>query len=117
MNTREKAILASDGNKAVQFLGKTLIRIRIPIFLTTICTVLSGKFGLGFRLLRFIFRRPEIAPQGDLDDIDRVVKEALNAFDRIDILVNNAGITRHANIMDITVEDWDRIHRVNGSNR
>lgn len=50
---------------------------------------------------------------GDLDDIDRVVKETLNAFDRIDILVNNAGITRHANIMDITVEDWDRIHRVN----
>lgn len=50
---------------------------------------------------------------GDLNDIDRVVKETLNAFDRIDILVNNAGITRHANIMDLTVEDWDRIHRVN----
>ena len=50
---------------------------------------------------------------GDIDDINRVVEEALNAYGRIDILVNNAGVTRHANIMDLTVEDWDRIHRVN----
>ena len=50
---------------------------------------------------------------GDIDDINRVVDEALNAFGRIDILVNNAGVTRHAGIMDLTVEDWDRIHRVN----
>ena len=50
---------------------------------------------------------------GDVEDIDRVVVEALNAFGRIDILVNNAGVTRHADIMDLTVEDWDRIHRVN----
>ena len=50
---------------------------------------------------------------GDIEDIDRVVVEAVNAFGRIDILVNNAGVTRHADIMDLTVEDWDRIHRVN----
>ena len=50
---------------------------------------------------------------GDIEDIDHVVTQALNAFGRIDILVNNAGVTRHADIMDLTVEDWDRIHRVN----
>ena len=50
---------------------------------------------------------------GDIDDINRVVDEALNAFGRIDILVNNAGVTRHAGIMDLTPENWDRIHRVN----
>jgi NAD(P)-dependent dehydrogenase (short-subunit alcohol dehydrogenase family) len=27
--------------------------------------------------------------------------------------VNNAGVTRRAYIMDLTEEDWDRIHRVN----
>jgi len=32
---------------------------------------------------------------------------------RFDILVNNAGVTRRAYIMDLTEEDWDRIHRVN----
>ena len=50
---------------------------------------------------------------GDIDDINRVVEEALNAFGRIDILVNNAGVTRFSDIMDLTPEDWDRIHRVN----
>ena len=50
---------------------------------------------------------------GDIEDINRVVDEALNAFGRIDILVNNAGVTRYSDIMDLTVEDWDRIHRVN----
>ena len=50
---------------------------------------------------------------GDIDDIGRVVEEAMNAFGRIDILVNNAGVTRYADIMDLTAEDWDRIHRVN----
>ena len=50
---------------------------------------------------------------GDIEDINRVVEEAMSAFGRIDILVNNAGVTRYADIMDLTVEDWDRIHRVN----
>ena len=50
---------------------------------------------------------------GDIEDINCVVDEALNAFGHIDILVNNAGVTRYADIMALTVEDWDRIHRVN----
>ena len=54
---------------------------------------------------------------GDIDDMNRVVDEALSAFGRIDILVNNAGVTRFSDIMDLTVEDWDRIHRVNARGR
>ena len=50
---------------------------------------------------------------GSLTDIDRMVKETLDAFGRIDILVNNAGVTRILHVMDITEEDWDRIYRVN----
>jgi NAD(P)-dependent dehydrogenase (short-subunit alcohol dehydrogenase family) len=53
------------------------------------------------------------ADVGDLRDIDRVVRQALAAFGQIDILVNNAGVTRRADIMELTEEDWDRIHRVN----
>jgi NAD(P)-dependent dehydrogenase (short-subunit alcohol dehydrogenase family) len=53
------------------------------------------------------------ADVGDLQDIDRMVCQALDAFGQIDILVNNAGVTRRADIMEITEEDWDRIHRVN----
>jgi NAD(P)-dependent dehydrogenase (short-subunit alcohol dehydrogenase family) len=50
---------------------------------------------------------------GDLPDIDRMVRHALEVFGQIDILVNNAGVTRRADIMDLTEADWDRIHRVN----
>jgi NAD(P)-dependent dehydrogenase (short-subunit alcohol dehydrogenase family) len=53
------------------------------------------------------------ADVGDLRDIDRMVRQALDKFGQIDILLNNAGVTRRADIMELTEEDWDRIHRVN----
>jgi meso-butanediol dehydrogenase/(S,S)-butanediol dehydrogenase/diacetyl reductase len=53
------------------------------------------------------------ADVGDLNDIDRMVRQTIEAFGHIDVLVNNAGVTRRAYIMDLTEEDWDRIHRVN----
>jgi NAD(P)-dependent dehydrogenase (short-subunit alcohol dehydrogenase family) len=53
------------------------------------------------------------ADVGDLRDIDRMVRQALDTFGQIDILLNNAGVTRRADIMELTEEDWDRIHRVN----
>jgi NAD(P)-dependent dehydrogenase (short-subunit alcohol dehydrogenase family) len=53
------------------------------------------------------------ADVGDLRDIDRMVHQALEKFGQIDILLNNAGVTRRADIMELTEEDWDRIHRVN----
>lgn len=53
------------------------------------------------------------ADLGSVADIDGMVAETVARFGRIDILVNNAGVTRRAYIMDLTEEDWDRIHRVN----
>jgi len=53
------------------------------------------------------------ADVGDLAEIDRMVRQALDRFGQIDVLLNNAGVTRRADIMDLTEADWDRIHRVN----
>jgi NAD(P)-dependent dehydrogenase (short-subunit alcohol dehydrogenase family) len=53
------------------------------------------------------------ADVGNLQDIDRMVRQAIATFGQVDVLVNNAGVTRRAYIMDLTEEDWDRIHRVN----
>ncbi len=53
------------------------------------------------------------ADVGDLQDIDQMVRQTMETFGRIDILVNNAGVTRRADIMELTEQDWDRIHRVN----
>ena len=53
------------------------------------------------------------ADLGSVTEIDRMVADTVKAFGHIDALVNNAGVTRRAYIMDLTEEDWDRIHRVN----
>lgn len=43
---------------------------------------------------------------------DKIVQTALDAFGRIDIVVNNAGILRDASFAKMTDEDWDLIYRV-----
>jgi NAD(P)-dependent dehydrogenase (short-subunit alcohol dehydrogenase family) len=53
------------------------------------------------------------ADVGDVTSIDKMVRQAIDAFGRIDTLVNNAAVTRRAYIMDLTEADWDRIMRVN----
>ncbi len=60
--------------------------------------------------------RPSLAVTADLGDvaaINRAFDVAITKFGRVDTLVNNAGVTRRAYIMDLTEEDWDRIHRIN----
>ncbi len=50
---------------------------------------------------------------GDVASIEAMVEAAASALGGLDASVNNAGVTRHADIMDLTEQDWDRIHRVN----
>lgn len=50
---------------------------------------------------------------GEVASINAMMEKAVAEFGRLDVIVNNAGVTRRAYIMDLTEEDWDRIHRVN----
>jgi NAD(P)-dependent dehydrogenase (short-subunit alcohol dehydrogenase family) len=50
---------------------------------------------------------------GDVPSIEAMVARTVKELGRIDIIVNNAGVTRSAYLMDLTEDDWDRIHRVN----
>ncbi len=52
------------------------------------------------------------ADLGNLDDIDRMVRETVESLGRVDILVNNAAIRRYVSFMDVKEEDWDSTHRV-----
>ena len=53
------------------------------------------------------------ADVGDVAEIDRMVSTVAAEFGHLDVMVNNAGVTRGAYIMDITEDDWDRMHRIN----
>jgi len=50
---------------------------------------------------------------GDLGAIDAMIDKAVGGLGGLDVIVNNAGVTRHADIMDLTEADWDRMFRVN----
>jgi NAD(P)-dependent dehydrogenase (short-subunit alcohol dehydrogenase family) len=47
-------------------------------------------------------------------DVAAVVPDVVRTLGRVDILVNAAGITDYAELLDQTVEQWDRVHAVNG---
>src|SRR5262249_55932600 len=41
------------------------------------------------------------------------VEEAVRRFGRLDIAVNNAGVALHKLALDTTLEDWERVLRIN----
>ena len=41
------------------------------------------------------------------DQIDEMIKKALDRFQRIDVLVNNAGVSTMAPVIDMTEEEWN----------
>ena len=40
-------------------------------------------------------------------EIERLVKEVINEWERVDILVNNAGVFHTVPVMETTEEIWD----------
>ena len=46
-------------------------------------------------------------------DAERLVRHAVDLYDRVDILINNAGIVHAAEFLDLAEEDFDRVLRVN----
>ena len=50
---------------------------------------------------------------GECADVERTVQEVLGRFSRIDILVNNAGVVTRHPILDVPLEEWDRVVRTN----
>lgn len=47
------------------------------------------------------------------EDIEALFEQAVKAFGRVDILVNNAGIGAARLVVDIDLEEWERIIRIN----
>lgn len=47
------------------------------------------------------------------DEIEALFRQTVEAFGRIDILVNNAGIGATRLVVDIALDEWERIIRIN----
>ncbi len=54
-----------------------------------------------------------VADMGDKAAIDVALDQVIAQHGSIDVLVNNAGITRRADLLELTEDDWDNITRVN----
>jgi len=57
-----------------------------------------------------------VAIRADLSDpeqVDRIVPDAVRAFDRVDILVNNAGAIGRKPAHEVTLEEWHGVLQVN----
>ncbi|HMG23711.1 MAG TPA: SDR family NAD(P)-dependent oxidoreductase, partial [Kofleriaceae bacterium] len=53
-----------------------------------------------------------VANYDSVEDGDKIVKTAVDAFGRIDIVINNAGILRDVSFQKMTQTDWDLVYRV-----
>ena len=50
---------------------------------------------------------------GEYAEVDDMVRAVVEHFGRIDILVNNAGVVTRRQILDVPLEEWDRVVRTN----
>jgi len=53
-----------------------------------------------------------VANHDSVEDGDKIVKTAIDAFGRVDILINNAGILRDVSFQKMTQADWDLVYKV-----
>ena len=65
-----------------------------------VAAAISGAGG------RAIACRTDVSQEAD---VKAMVDAAMAAFGRIDVLVNNVAITDHKNVLDLSVEEWDRV--------
>ncbi|ETW11913.1 short-chain dehydrogenase/reductase SDR [Roseivivax marinus] len=52
------------------------------------------------------------ADVGSEDDCARVVEEAHDTFGPVDVLVNNAGVVAQGRVEEVSVEDWEKVIRI-----
>lgn len=53
-----------------------------------------------------------VANYDSVDEGDKIVATAINAFGRVDVIINNAGILRDKSFVKMTDAEWDLVYRV-----
>lgn len=52
------------------------------------------------------------ANYNSVEDGDKIIETAIQAFGRVDVVINNAGILRDISFKNMTDQDWDLIMKV-----
>lgn len=84
--------------------GRVLVIDRNANCGNEVVDLITGKGGTA----RFV--QTDIA---DPAQVEAAVEQALDAWGRIDVLVNNAAMMTFTPIIDLALEDWDRLMNVN----
>ncbi|RAP46466.1 MAG: 3-oxoacyl-ACP reductase [Methanosphaera sp. rholeuAM74] len=54
-----------------------------------------------------------IADMSNLDDVQKIFDVTMDTYGTVDILFNNAGMLSMSPLMDLTIEEWNKIFNVN----
>jgi len=57
-----------------------------------------------------LFVKTDVSNEADIKNLEEIV---INTFGRVDILINNAYVGSVGEILNISMEDWDKIYQVN----
>ena len=109
-----KVALVTGGGRGIgKFIATGLAEAGADLILTSRkmknleATAQALSQGFGVKVL------PIVCDMAKEEEIEAMLKTALEKFPRIDILVNNAGITWGAPTLDFPLEKWDQLFNVN----
>lgn len=109
-----KVALVTGGGRGIgKFIATGLAEAGADLILTSRkmknleATAQALSQGFGVKVL------PIACDMAKEEEIEAMLKTALEKFPRIDILVNNAGITWGAPTLDFPLEKWDQLFNVN----
>ena len=109
-----KVALVTGGGRGIgKFIATGLAEAGADLILTSRkmknleATAQALSQGFGVKIL------PIACDMAREEEIEAMLKTALEKFPRIDILVNNAGITWGAPTLDFPLEEWDQLFNVN----
>ena len=54
-----------------------------------------------------------IADTANLDDVEKIFDATMEEYGTVDVLFNNAGMLSMSPLMDLTIEEWNRVFNVN----
>ncbi|MFX1389305.1 MAG: SDR family NAD(P)-dependent oxidoreductase [Promethearchaeota archaeon] len=90
--------------RALAWLGATVIIAEINDYGKDVETLIRSEGG------NALFVKTDVSKE---EDINRLEKIVINSYRKIDILINNAYATSVGSILEISIEQWDKVYNVN----